>query len=99
MIICSVGGGGLLNGIRIGLREVYGEEKGNSIPVLGVETDGSHSLTGALKNHEKGWKLPNATSIATSLGCLIAADQTYIEATTTNFHSVLVNDQQAVNAL
>ncbi|KAJ3268907.1 DNA helicase mcm9 [Terramyces sp. JEL0728] len=61
IIICSVGGGGLLCGILTGLIE----HKANTI-VYCVETFGAHSLNSELNGH----RLSAITSIAKSLGAL-----------------------------
>ncbi|BDD60710.1 hypothetical protein MPDQ_006578 [Monascus purpureus] len=83
-IVCSVGGGGLFNGIVEGLgeylqlqssREEELEEKRKPVHVLAVETQGTASLALSL---QKGslQSLPAITSLATSLGALQVAPQT-----------------------
>jgi len=98
MVICGVGGGGLFNGIRLGLRQVYGNEEGDKIGVVAVETIGCDSLNSAIKNDQKGFKLDGITSIAKSFGSVVAHDVTFDECKQTNSHSVLVTDVQAVRA-
>jgi len=98
LVICGVGGGGLFNGIRLGLRQVYGKEEGDKVGVVAVETIGCDSLNSAIKNDQKGLKLDGITSIAKSFGSVVAHDVTFDECKTTNSHSVLVTDVQAVRA-
>jgi len=99
LIVCSVGGGGLYNGIRLGLRKAYGEKPGNKIPVLAIETIGCDSLNLAVKNKQKGYKLPAITSKATSLGSLIASNQSYEEYFSTNSFSSTVTDQECFSCM
>lgn len=98
LVICGVGGGGLFNGIRLGLRQVYGKDEGDNIGVVAVETIGCDSLNSAIKNNQKGLKLDGITSIAKSFGSVVAHDTTFDECKGTNSHSVLVTDVQAVRA-
>ena len=78
-IVCSVGGGGLFNGIVSGLGEYVksngGEGAKRNVQVLAVETKGADSLSLALKNRSLQ-SLPAITSLATSLGALRVAPQT-----------------------
>ena len=99
LVICSVGGGGLFNGIRQGLINNYGESIGNQIPVLAVETIGCHSLNEAVKRNEKGFRLNEISSKATSLGSLYASDQTFDLYTSSNSFSTLVSDQQCFDSM
>ncbi|KAI1297114.1 hypothetical protein EDD11_007224 [Mortierella claussenii] len=62
-IICSVGGGGLLNGIILGCQEVGW----NKVPILAVETHGSNSFQQSVLAGELV-TLPKITSVATTLG-------------------------------
>ena len=74
-IICSVGGGGLYNGIMTGLcRHNLAEQ----IPVIAVETIGADTMYQSLKM-DKPVVLDGITSVATSLGSV------YITETTFNF--------------
>ncbi|KAL2866715.1 putative L-serine dehydratase [Aspergillus lucknowensis] len=83
VIVCSVGGGGLFNGIVGGLdkhlRSQQGHEAtestGGKVRVLAVETEGADSLALALRNNCLK-SLPAITSLATSLGALQVAPQT-----------------------
>ncbi|KAL4787681.1 tryptophan synthase beta subunit-like PLP-dependent enzyme [Aspergillus varians] len=87
VIVCSVGGGGLFNGVVEGLDRHLESQKGDDAPekaaaaegkvrVLAVETAGADSLALALR---KGvlQSLPAITSLATSLGALQVSSQTF----------------------
>lgn len=79
VVVCSVGGGGLFNGIVQGLgryqqsqtREVA---EGNKVRVLAVETKGADSLAFSLQNGSLQ-SLPGIKSLATSLGAVRVAPQ------------------------
>ncbi|KAL4761614.1 putative L-serine dehydratase [Aspergillus foveolatus] len=78
-VVCSVGGGGLFNGVVEGLgrhlESPNGDAPGGKVRVLAVETEGTDSLALSLR---KGTlqPLPAITSLATSLGALQVAPQT-----------------------
>ncbi|KAE8383591.1 tryptophan synthase beta subunit-like PLP-dependent enzyme [Aspergillus bertholletiae] len=82
-IICSVGGGGLFNGVMEGLGDymqshptpdlVTGTTVKN-VRVLAAETEGADSLALSLRNGSLQ-SLPAITSLATSLGALRVAPQ------------------------
>ncbi|KAL2794418.1 tryptophan synthase beta subunit-like PLP-dependent enzyme [Aspergillus keveii] len=76
VVVCSVGGGGLFNGVVEGLgRHMQSRKHGGKVRVLAVETKGADSL--ALAVNEGNLKsLPAITSLATSLGALQVAPQT-----------------------
>lgn len=77
-IVCSVGGGGLFNGVIDGLErywQFHPRPEGKNVKVLVVETEGAHSLNFALRNGRLQ-SLPAITSLATSLGALCVAPQT-----------------------
>ncbi|KAI9025257.1 tryptophan synthase beta subunit-like PLP-dependent enzyme [Phycomyces nitens] len=61
-IICPVGGGGLLNGVIMGLQEIGWKQ----VPVIAVETHGSNSFQSAVVAG-KMVTLPRLTTIASSL--------------------------------
>ncbi|KAI7860351.1 tryptophan synthase beta subunit-like PLP-dependent enzyme [Circinella umbellata] len=61
-IICPVGGGGLLNGVIMGLQEVEWKE----VPVIAVETHGSNSFQSSVVAG-KVVSLPKTSTIASSL--------------------------------
>ena len=93
-VVCSVGGGGLLNGVMVGLdRHGWGD----SVPVLAVETRGADSLAQSL--HAKQLvTLPGITSIAKSLGAVRVAAQSFAFGQRENVHSVVFSDGQAARA-
>jgi L-serine/L-threonine ammonia-lyase len=72
VIACSVGGGGMFNGIVQGL-ETYGWDDTN---IVCVETDGAQSLGRSLERNEH-ITLPKITSQATTLGCSRVASRTF----------------------
>lgn len=82
-IVCSVGGGGLLNGIIDGLERHLPAHQPTTLPkkavkkvrILAVETAGADSLAHSLR---KGYlqPLPAVTSQAITLGALCVAQQT-----------------------
>lgn len=93
VVICSVGGGGLLSGV------VQGLQRNNlaHIPVIAVETEGAASLHAAMQAGELV-TLPAITSIASTLGARRVAQQA-LDCTRQHIvSSVLVSDAQAVDA-
>jgi L-serine/L-threonine ammonia-lyase len=74
-ILCSVGGGGLLNGIMKGVLD-HSWPESKSPRVLALETVGADSLNASVlaKEHVT---LPAMTSIATSLGAQRVSSQTW----------------------
>lgn len=70
-VICSVGGGGLFNGIVQGLAELPFETK-----VLAVETRGGDCLFQSLKMG-RSVRLDGITTIATSLGAVQVSNKTF----------------------
>jgi len=89
-IICSVGGGGLFNGVMRGLDK----HSWTDVPVLAMETRGAESLASSLKAG-KLVTLPGITSIATSLGATRVADQTFEYGKRKNVKSVVLSDAEA----
>ncbi|KAI9876841.1 MAG: hypothetical protein M1830_005495 [Pleopsidium flavum] len=89
-IFCSVGGGGLFNGVMRGLDK----HSWTDIPVLAMETHGADSLASSL-NAGKLVTLPGITSIATSLGATRVADQTFEYGKRKNVKSVVLSDAEA----
>ncbi|EAW08122.1 putative L-serine dehydratase [Aspergillus clavatus NRRL 1] len=81
-IVCSVGGGSLLNGIVEGLDEYLQSQPSNvdelrkNVRVLAVETQGADSLAYALRCGSLQ-SLTGITSLATSLGAVCVANQTF----------------------
>lgn len=78
VVACSVGGGGLLNGIVQSMEELGGAWDGTV--ALGVETAGADSLAKAMEANEH-ITLPGITSQATSLGCSRISERTFNIAT------------------
>ncbi|KAJ5123335.1 L-serine dehydratase [Penicillium atrosanguineum] len=77
VIICSVGGGGLLNGVVEGLEKCLAKgEKGRDVRVVAVETDGAHALAHSLREGRLS-SLKGITSQATSLGALTVAEKAF----------------------
>lgn len=72
LIVCSVGGGGMFNGIWQGLLEVGWK----SSSMLAVETKGADSLNEAVRQNEHV-SLEAITSIAKTLGAKKVAKQTF----------------------
>lgn len=92
-VLVSVGGGGLMCGVIEGLRR-NGMAR---VPVWAVETEGAASLHAALQANERV-TLDAITSIATSLGAKQVCAQAFELARSHPLRSVLVSDQQAVDA-
>ncbi|KAL1302089.1 hypothetical protein AAFC00_002526 [Neodothiora populina] len=93
VLICSVGGGGLFNGIVDGIDRCGGEW--DRTLLLAVETRGAESLAKSMSSREH-ITLPGITSIATSLGCTKVSDRTYELATTRKqVRSVVLSDEEA----
>ncbi|MFZ6711499.1 pyridoxal-phosphate dependent enzyme [Undibacterium sp. TC9W] len=93
VVICSVGGGGLLSGIALGL-----ERNGlGHIPIIASETEGAASLHAAVQAGELV-TLPAITSIASTLGARRVAQQAFDWTRKRTIHTVTVSDAQAVLA-
>ncbi|KAF2474886.1 tryptophan synthase beta subunit-like PLP-dependent enzyme [Lindgomyces ingoldianus] len=90
VVICSVGGGGLFNGVCQGLDDLGM----SSTTVLALETDGAQSLN---KSLEAGQliTLPGITSQATSLGATRVTQRTLDYALRENVRSVVLPDAEA----
>jgi len=93
VVICSVGGGGLLNGIMQALDEAHLDDK---VQVIAMETDGADSLNQALRAGEL-ITLPSITSAAKSLGCVRVSQKTFEYAQRSNVSSVVLSDAEAAN--
>ncbi|XP_052226890.1 serine dehydratase-like isoform X1 [Dreissena polymorpha] len=94
VVIVSVGGGGLLNGLFMGMQKVgWG-----SVPCVAMETRGADSFNAAVKNG-KLVTLPDITSVAKCLGALtVSAKSLELAQQYQNIHSVVINDAKAVDA-
>jgi L-serine/L-threonine ammonia-lyase len=93
VVICAVGGGGLMCGVLQGLHR-NGLDR---VPVIAVETEGAASLNAAMQADELV-TLPAITSIATSLGAKRVAQAALDWTHRHKVHSIIVTDRQAVDA-
>ncbi|KAK5993288.1 L-serine dehydratase/L-threonine deaminase [Cladobotryum mycophilum] len=91
-IVCSVGGGGLFNGLMQGI-ESY-PWSGRKPHVLTVETAGADSLNACLEANEH-ITLPEITSIATSLGVSRVSEETWKWCHAPNTQNIVVSDADA----
>lgn len=90
-IVLSVGGGGLLSGVMLGLDKVGW----NHVSVLAMETKGADSLNFSLEAGQLT-TLPAITSIAKSLGATRVATRAFEYAQRPNVRSVVLEDAEAV---
>jgi L-serine/L-threonine ammonia-lyase len=91
-IVCSVGGGGLLNGIMGGLDRVGWT---GDVQVLAAETKGADSLHRSLQEGEL-ITLPKVTSIAKSLGIVRVPQQAFdVARHSKNVTSLVLEDAEA----
>ncbi|KAG2418363.1 hypothetical protein HFD88_001464 [Aspergillus terreus] len=105
-IVCSVGGGGLFNGIVQGLDEYLrsheAADKTGNVQVLAVETQGADSLAHSLRVGRLD-SLPAITSLATSLGARCVSAQTFKYAQSSpagiNVVSVVGSDAEAARGV
>ncbi|OOF97885.1 hypothetical protein ASPCADRAFT_2953 [Aspergillus carbonarius ITEM 5010] len=109
-IVCSVGGGGLLNGLVMGIerhREKLND--GNDdvagakpVHLVAVETKGTDSLATALEKKELV-SLPKITSQATSLGAIRVSERTFRYAVEpppgVKVHSAVFSDAEAARGV
>ncbi|KAI1104849.1 pyridoxal-phosphate dependent enzyme [Jackrogersella minutella] len=97
-IVCSCGGGGLLNGVMAGV-ERHHRGSGARPTVVAVETAGAESLNASVRAGELV-ALPAVTSIATSLGAPRVSERTFRWAREApHLKSVVVSDGQAVQGV
>ena len=93
VVVCSVGGGGLLSGIVQGL-----QRNGLAhIPVIACETQGAASLQASVQAGELV-SLPAITSIASTLGARRVAQHAFDLTRQHDIRCVTVSDAQAVAA-
>jgi L-serine/L-threonine ammonia-lyase len=90
VIICSVGGGGLINGICQAMDDLNIHDT----TVLAMETAGAESLSAALQAKEL-ITLDKITSQATSLGCARVTEKTFKLGQRSNVRSVVLPDAEA----
>jgi L-serine/L-threonine ammonia-lyase len=105
-IICSVGGGGLMNGIikgierqsRMRARQGVNGGRGSDVHVVAVETRGASALAESMKANRL-ISLPGITSMATSLGAIRVAHRTLENAIHppqgVRVHSLVLDDSAA----
>ena len=91
VIVCSVGGGGLLNGVIEGMRTVGWTDVG----VLAAETVGAASLHSSL-SEGRLVTLNEITTVATSLGAKTVSTRTFELATEFKVKSCALPDKAAV---
>ncbi|RFU78817.1 serine family amino acid catabolism [Trichoderma arundinaceum] len=91
-IVCSVGGGGLFNGLMRGI-ETF-RWSGRKPHVLTVETAGADSLNACIQANAHV-TLPEITSIATSLGVSRVSEETWKWAQAPNTQNFVVSDADA----
>uniref|UniRef100_H2XNN8 L-serine ammonia-lyase n=2 Tax=Ciona intestinalis TaxID=7719 RepID=H2XNN8_CIOIN len=94
LVICSVGGGGLMCGIVEGLVK----RKWDDVPVLAVETHGSNSLYQAVQAG-KQVTLPAITSIAITLGAKTIGKQAFELTKSHPIIPCLVSDEDVVKTI
>ena len=93
-IVASVGGGGLLNGVFLGLkRNDWGDTQ-----VVSAETDGANCFAAAVGNGFAPTRLDAITSVATSLGALQCSPKALEFAQAHPTHACTVTDEEAVGA-
>lgn len=93
VVVCSVGGGGLLSGIMLGRDRAAGRFE--QLKVLAVETEGADSLALSLREGMLS-TLPGITSIATTLGARTVAKQAYEYGKRDCVKSVVLSDREAM---
>ncbi|KAL8814628.1 MAG: hypothetical protein Q9223_006169 [Gallowayella weberi] len=92
-MVCSVGGGGLLCGVLLGLeRQPTGWSQ--NCQVLALETEGAESLNKSLEQGQLV-TLPKITTIANSLGATRVAQQAFDLARKHNVKSAVLSDAEA----
>lgn len=109
-ILCSVGGGGLLNGLVMGIEKrrqkkqitSYSSPTPNPIHLLAIETAGTDSLAAAIANKSL-ISLPRITSQATSLGAVRVSETTFQYAVSPppgiKVHSAVLSDADAARGV
>ncbi|KAF2090787.1 tryptophan synthase beta subunit-like PLP-dependent enzyme [Saccharata proteae CBS 121410] len=90
VLVCSVGGGGLFNGLCQGMDRL----KWDTVSVLALETRGCDSLNQSLEAGEL-ITLPAITSIAKCLGATRVAEKTFENGKRANVKSVVMDDGEA----
>ncbi|KYQ89535.1 hypothetical protein DLAC_11776 [Tieghemostelium lacteum] len=95
VVVCSVGGGGLFLGVSMGLHQVgWGD-----IPILAVETHGSHKFHQCFKEGQYTILEPHqVTSIAKTLATRAVCKAAWEQTKKHKVIPVLVTDREAVEA-
>ncbi|KAL5016426.1 hypothetical protein ScPMuIL_006015 [Solemya velum] len=93
VVVASVGGGGLMNGILHGMWKVGW----NDVPFVAMETEGANCFNASL-NAGKKITLPAITSVAKCLGALTCSSTSLEYTSKHKIISQLVTDKQAVHA-
>lgn len=93
-IVCSVGGGGLLNGLVYGLRR---NRDWADVPVLATETEGASCFYQAVQAGAPV-TLAGITSVAKSLGALRVSTRSLELAREHTIYPILVSDANALGA-
>ena len=93
-IVCSVGGGGLFNGIMRGLEKNGWNDK---VKVVTVETYGAESLFEAIKQ-KKLITLDGIKSVAKTLGATQVSKKAFENAQKENVECTVLLDKEAVEA-
>ncbi|KAA8649060.1 hypothetical protein EYZ11_003704 [Aspergillus tanneri] len=110
-VLCSVGGGGLLNGLVMGIERHRRTQKKNQlvtvtqskpIHLLAIETKGTDSLATAVAQNSLV-SLPKITSQATSLGAIRVSEKTFQYAVSPPagiaVHSAVLSDADAARGV
>ncbi|PGH05406.1 hypothetical protein GX51_02930 [Blastomyces parvus] len=110
-IVCSVGGGGLMNGIMLGIerelrraedRGVADPSRGKDVHILALETRGAESLAKAVEKRALV-SLPGISSQAKSLGAIRVAERTLQNVlyppTGMKAHSFVMDDADAARGV
>ena len=92
-VVLSVGCGGLLSGVVMGLQRNGMED----VPVIAVETEGAGSFNAAIAAGHTV-ELDRISSVASSLGAKRVSEQAMHCARTHPMHSILVSDRSALMA-
>ncbi|KAF4555341.1 L-serine dehydratase-like protein [Elsinoe fawcettii] len=93
VVVCSVGGGGLFNGICEGVERYGWDVEGTQ--VLGMETKGAESMNKCVEEGRHA-RLDGITSAATSLGALSVCDRSYELVSTRDYvRSAVLTDGEA----
>ncbi len=92
-IVLSVGGGGLLCGVLLGLEQ----QNLPLLPVYAVETHGAASLHASLQAKQLV-SIPSIQTVARSLGARCVAKEAFMKSMQHPTHSLLVSDQEAIDA-